>query len=52
MAQININMDQIKPGLNYTLVGTDIDEGSIEISKNGGPSSLHSLSHPTTSCQM
>lgn len=30
-------MDQIKPGLNYTLVGTDIDEGSIQISKNGGP---------------
>ncbi len=30
-------MDQIKPGLDYTLLGTDIDEGSIEISRNGGP---------------
>lgn len=30
-------MDQIKPGLNYTLIGTDIDEGSMTISKNGGP---------------
>ncbi len=34
---VAIYMDQIKPGLNYTLIGTDIDEGSIEISKNGGP---------------
>lgn len=30
-------MDQIKPGLNYNLVGTDIDEGSMAISRNGGP---------------
>lgn len=30
-------MDQIKPGLNYSLLGTDIDEGSMEISRNGGP---------------
>lgn len=34
---VAIYMDQIKPGLNYTLVGTDIDESSIEISRNGGP---------------
>ncbi len=30
-------MDQIKPGINYRLVGTDIDQASIYISKNGGP---------------
>lgn len=30
-------MDMIKPGLNYSLIGTDIDEGSMAISRNGGP---------------
>lgn len=34
---VAVYMDEIKQDLNYTLVGTDIDEGSMEISRNGGP---------------
>lgn len=34
---VAIYMDQIKPGINYSLTGTDIDEGSMKISRDGGP---------------
>ena len=34
---VAIYLDQLKPGLNYSLIGTDIDEGSMKISRNGGP---------------
>lgn len=34
---VAIYMDQLKPGLNFSLIGTDIDEGSMAISRAGGP---------------
>lgn len=34
---VAIYMDMLKPGQRFTLVGTDIDEGSMAISRNGGP---------------